>query len=158
MSYSKRQFIEMAFEEIGFGYPYSIHPDQMESALKKLYAMMAQWNAKGLRLGYPIPSSPENSDIADDTNVPDTANEAIYLNLAIRIAPSFGKQVSIETKQFAKQSYNVLLALSAMPKEVQITGLPKGAGHKPYRLGRSEFLSPPADTLLVGQDGELDFN
>lgn len=158
MSYTKRQFIELAFDEIGLGYPYSINSDQYEPALKKLDAMMAQWNAKGIRVGYPIPSSPENSDIADETNVPDSANAAIYLNLAIRIAPSFGKQLSIETKQYAKQSYNTLLSITTMPQERQITGLPKGAGNKPYRLGGSDFMPPPTDPLLAGQDGELDFN
>jgi len=74
MGYSKRQFVTAAFEEIGLAsYVFDLNPEQMESALRRLDAMMADWNAKGIRLGYPLPSSPQNSDLDEQTNVPDSA-------------------------------------------------------------------------------------
>jgi len=64
MGYSKRQFVEAAFEEVGLAaYVFDLQPQQLESALRRLDAMMAEWNAKGIRLGYPLPGSPQNSDI-----------------------------------------------------------------------------------------------
>ncbi|OYW93885.1 MAG: hypothetical protein B7Z23_04325, partial [Pseudomonadales bacterium 32-61-5] len=88
MGYSKRQFISAAFEEVGLAsYVFDLQPQQIESALRRLDAMMAEWNAKGIRLGYPLPNSPESSDLSAESQVPDSANEAIITNLAIRIAP-----------------------------------------------------------------------
>ena len=56
MGYKKRQFISAAFEEIGLAsYVFDLQPEQLQSALRRLDAMMADWNAKGIRLGYPAP-------------------------------------------------------------------------------------------------------
>lgn len=158
MSWSKRQFVAQAFEELGLAdYVFDLSADQLESARRRLDAMMATWNAKGIRLGYPIPGSPEDGDIDDETTVPDAANEAIYTNLAIRLAPSFGKTVSVDTKSTAKTAYDNLLSLAAMPMEMQLPStMPLGAGNKPFVSGQP-FVSPPVDPLLVGHDGELEF-
>lgn len=103
MGYSKLQFVQAAFEEIGLAaYVFDLQPQQIESALRRLDAMMADWNGKGIRLAYPIPSSPENSNINAETGVPDSANEAIITNLAIRLAPSYGKQVMPQTQTVAR--------------------------------------------------------
>jgi hypothetical protein len=52
MSYSKRQFVEAAFEEIGLAsYVFDLQPEQIDSACRRLDTMMAQWNAVGIRLG-----------------------------------------------------------------------------------------------------------
>ena len=157
MSWTKREFVNQAFEEIGFAYGYDLDPDQLQSALRKLDGMMAQWNGKGIRLGYPLSSSPSSTTLDQDSEVPDYANEAIYLNLALRIAPGFGKMPSRELKQFAKQAYNALLSRSTMPNERQITNLPKGAGNKPWRLTDDPFLEDATDPLTTGPDGELEF-
>jgi hypothetical protein len=56
MSYTKRQFVTAAFEEIGLAsYVFDLTNDELTSACKRLDAMMADWNAKGIRLSYPIP-------------------------------------------------------------------------------------------------------
>ena len=159
MSYTKRQFITAAFEEVGLAsYVFDLQPEQLQSALRKLDAMMAMWNAKGLRLGYPIPSSPENSDLDEETGVSDDANEAIALGLGIRLAPSFGKIPMPETKQFANYAYKTLLARQSQPLERQITGLPKGAGHKSWRVDDSPFLRDADESpLQIEEGGNLDF-
>ena len=57
MSWTKRQFINAALEEIGLAsYVFDIQPEELESALRRLDAMMADWNAKGIRIGYPLSS------------------------------------------------------------------------------------------------------
>lgn len=159
MGWTKRQFVTQAFEEIGLAsYVFDLTPEQLQSALRRLDSMMASWNAKGIRLGYPIPSSPQNGDLDEETGVPDSANEAIYLNLATRIAPGFGKTVAVETKASAKAAYDTLLSRAAMPPEQQLPGMmPAGAGNKPWRTD-DPFLRHPVDPLLAGGDGPIEFN
>jgi hypothetical protein len=160
MGWTKRQMIEQAFDEIGLAsYAFDLTPEQMQSAIRRLDTMMAAWNALGIRLGYPLPSSPQDSELDEQTNVPDSANEAIYTNLAIKLAPSYGKQVMPDTKATAKESYNTLLSLAAMPKEQQMPGtMPAGAGNKPWRLDDNPFLRSPVDQVLAGGDGPIDYN
>ena len=160
MGYSKRQFVAAAFEEIGLAsYAFDLQPQQFESALRRLDAMMASWNALGIRLGYPLPSSPQFSDIDAQSEVPDSANEAIITNLAVKIAPGYGKQVMPDTKATAKETYNTLLSRAAAPLEQQLPGtMPSGAGNKPWRVYDDPFLRPPVDPVLAGQDGPSEFN
>jgi hypothetical protein len=160
MGYSKRQFVAAAFEEIGLAsYAFDLQPQQFESALRRLDAMMASWNALGIRLGYPLPSSPQFSDIDAESEVPDSANEAIITNLAVKIAPGYGKQVMPDTKATAKETYNTLLSRAAAPLEQQLPGtMPSGAGNKPWRVYDDPFLRPPVDPVLAGQDGPIEFN
>jgi hypothetical protein len=160
MGYSKRQFVAAAFEEIGLAsYAFDLQPQQFESALRRLDAMMASWNALGIRLGYPLPSSPQFSDLDAESEVPDSANEAIITNLAIKLAPGYGKQVMPETKAKAKETYNTLLSRAAVPMEQQLPStMPSGAGNKPWRVYDDPFLRPPVDPVLAGQDGPIQFN
>ena len=133
MSYTKRQFIDAAFEEIGLAsYTFDLQPEQIQSALKRLDAMIASWNGRGIRIAYPLPSSPDDSDIDAATDVPDMANEAVITNLAVRLAPSFGRRVMPETLKTAKEAYNTMLMKLAFPAEQQMPGtMPAGAGNKP---------------------------
>lgn len=160
MGYSKLQFVQAAFEEIGLAaYVFDLQPQQIESALRRLDAMMADWNGKGIRLAYPIPSSPENSDINAETGVPDSANEAIITNLAIRLAPSYGKQVMPQTQTVARNAYQTLLSRATTPAEQQMPGtMPAGAGNKPWRLYDDPFLRRPEEGVLAGQDGDIEYN
>lgn len=158
MGYSKRQYVEAAFEEIGMAnYVFDLQPEQLESAMRRLDAMMAEWNAKGIRLGYPMPSSPQQSDLDEQTYVPDSANQAIITNLAMRIAPSYGKQVMAGTMATAKSSYNTILSKATFPTEKQFPDtLPSGAGNKPWMY--DVFLPGPEEQVLVGQDGPIELN
>ena len=160
MGWTKRQFIEQAFDEIGLAsYSFDLTPEQVQSALRRLDTMMAAWNALGIRLGYPLPSSPQDSDLDEQTNVPDSSNEAIYTNLGIKLAPSYGKQVMDDTKTTAKESYNTLLSRAAMPMEQQLPStMPAGSGNKPWRVYDNPFVRPPVDPLLAGGDGQIEFN
>jgi hypothetical protein len=159
MSYTKRQYVIAAFEEIGLAsYVFDLTNNELLSACKRLDAMMAQWNAKGIRLGYPLPSSPDSTSLDADTEVPDAANEAIILNLGIRIAPGYGKSVSPDTKISAKAAYTTLLGWTAQPtpeKQFPRT-LPTGAGQKAWRYDQDPFMPIPVDPLTTGGDGVLD--
>lgn len=159
MGWTKRQFVEAAFEELGLAsYVYDLQPQQLESAMRRMDAMLAEWNGKGIRIGYPIPLNPQSSSLNEQTLCPDSANEAIITNLAIKIAPSYGKQVMPETKFTAKMAYNTLLSRATTPYEMQFpNSMPAGAGKKTWRTYNNPFLVTPTDPLEAGQDGPFDF-
>lgn len=158
MSWTKRQFVEAAFEEVGYAaYSFDLQSEQLTTGLKRLDAMMATWNNKGIRIGYPLVSDPASSSLDTATDVPDSANEAIYTNLAIKIAPVIGKTVSRETKRNAKSSLNALFAQSAKPNAMQMpTNMPAGAGNKKWSYDQP-YVTPPEDDLEAGPDATIDF-
>lgn len=154
MSYTKSELVHAALNEIGISdYDYDIGPEQTESALQSLDRMMGSWNGRGIRLGYPLPSSAKNSELEDDSNIPDSAWEATVTNLALRLAPSYGKTVSIDTRIIAKSSLNTLWSISAKPTAMQLNTLPKGAG---YKAIQNAFSTGPVDKLTNNEDSELD--
>jgi hypothetical protein len=157
MSYTIRQFVESALEEIGMAaYVFDAAPDQLLSAAKRLNSMLAEWNARGIRLGATLYSNPADIDLDADSNVPDNANEAIITNLALRIAPMYGKSPMPATALNAKRAYDVMLLRFAQPVEMQLGEIPSGAGNKPWRW--FDPYTPEAEpTLTDGTDSPLEF-
>ena len=159
MAYTKRDIVEQAFDEIGLAsYVFDLQPQQLNSALRRLDMMMMTWNGKGIRIGYPLPSSPNDSDLNDELNITDFSFEAMYLNLAIRISGGFGKTVSPDTRINAKRAYNQLLSHSTLPIEMQLGNetVPAGAGNKGWRYYNNPFLQAPQNRITAGSDSLLD--
>lgn len=149
MSYTKGELADMALEEIGIAsYEFDITVEQRQSVIRRLDAMMAEWSSRGILLAYPI-SKEEDSLPDDDSLVPDWTWEAIATNLAIRIAPSYGKTVSPETKTTAKRGYTTICRVFSKPKEMQFGSIPKGAGYKsidqPYTPAAVNHTLEPID-------------
>lgn len=150
--WTKQQLIELALGEIGLGTAFNVGPDELEDALKRLDSMMATWNGKGIRLGYALPSTPDASELDQDSGLADTAHEAVFMNLAVRLAGGFGKTLSQDTRNTARDAYEGLLAVAAYPPQQQLPNtLPRGAGNKPWR-GQSPYMPTPTDPLLAGDD------
>jgi hypothetical protein len=75
--------------------------------------------------------APGNSNIDAPIETSLTNNEALVLNLAVRLAPAYGKVVLPDTKATAKTLYDQLLIEAAAPYEQQFPRtLPLGAGFK----------------------------
>ncbi len=160
MAWTKLDLIGSAFEEIGLaGYEYDLTPDEQASALRRLDALMATWNGMGIRIGYALPSAPGTSDINDQSGITDNAYEAVYTALAIRLAPTFGKAVSNETRIAAKRAYDALLArVMSDPPRVQLPAtMPAGAGNRRFRGTIRPFLTPPTQEVAAGPDGNMEF-
>jgi hypothetical protein len=133
MSWTKRQIVEKAFEEIGMAaYVFDLQPEQVESARRTMDAMVASWSSKNIQIGYPLPTEIDSSDLDQNTNVPDYALEALYLNLAKRLASNFGKVFVPEKAALAKEGLDNLLrvALAKPPQMKYACSLPRGAGNK----------------------------
>ena len=159
MSWTKRQLVEQAFEEIGYAsYTYDLQPEQLQAGLRNLEAMMGTWNGLGIRLGYPLTQNPDASELDVNSNIPDSAVEAVYANLAVRIAPKVGKTTSVELNRAARSGYKVLLSRATLPQEQQLPStMPAGAGNKPWRQD-NPFLPGPQDQIDAGSDGPIEFN
>jgi hypothetical protein len=155
--YTKRQVIEQAFEEIGLAsYIFDLTAEQLQSALRRLDLMVASWQAMNIQIGYPLPSDPQNSDIDQQIQTSANNNEALVLNLAVRLAPSYGKSVSPDTKIAAKNLYNQLLIEAAMPYEQQfVKTLPLGAGYK--RTDQVFVNTPNLNPLVVEANDQMLF-
>jgi hypothetical protein len=155
MGWTKREYILQAYEEIGLAaYVYDLTPEQQNSALRRLDAMMATWDANGINVGWMMPSTPDSSDIDFKTNVPDVANEAIYTNLAVRLSAAFGKVPSAELKLLAGSSYKTLLLFVTkdIPQRQMPDTMPCGAGNKPHAGFSNQFFSALDTPLAVGND------
>jgi hypothetical protein len=132
--WTKLNIITAAFNELGFAnYLYDIDPAQLNRVLLQLDGLMGTWAAMGINIGYPLPTSPSGSDINQFSNLPAPAVEAVYMNLAKRIAPSFGKTLAPDAIVNARDSFTaMLLNLSVIPDKQYPGTLQAGAGNKPF--------------------------
>ena len=160
MGWTKGDFVTAALEEIGYAaYIYDLMPEQAESVMRALDAMMADWNSQGIYCGYPMPGSINSSNLSTPTNVQDAAYRAIYKNLAIEICPRFGKTASQDLIISAKRGYNALLNNVSHPIERQFPcNVPAGAGNKPWRNANYQYLPTPHENLSDGDKANLDLD
>lgn len=158
--WTKRELVTQAFEEAGLAsYVFDLTPEQLQSAMRRMDSMLATWASKGIQLGYAMATGPDTGDLDQPSGLQAVANEAVYLNLALRIAPSFGKAVAAGTAVAAKEAYDALTIAAAQPQPVQMPrNMPLGAGFKRQHDYRGAFVTPP-DTapIQIGQGGNLDF-
>ena len=88
MAWTKLDIIRQAYSEIGkASYEFDLNPEDLQSALRQLDAMMATWGAtQGIRIGFAGGEGFGDLDVSAD--VPLWSVEALYYNLALRLAPS----------------------------------------------------------------------
>lgn len=153
MGWTKRQLVAQAFEEVGLAaYAFDIAPEQQQSAVRRLDALMASWEARGLHLGYRQSSSVSDGDLDEDSGIPDKALQAVYLALGISLAPGFGKTVAPETKAAAKQSLDALMIEPVIEQQLP-GGVPLGAGNRRGAFGR-KYTPEPDRSPLRNDPGE----
>jgi len=157
MAKTKGEVVKTALTLIGIAdYEFDIIPEELATGVDFLNLMMSLWSNKSLKVPYNF-----DGDAEDSSGLPDIAIEAVAANLAIRLAPSYGKQVPMEVRTLAKQGLNALFSESAKPLEMQLDTIPSGAGHK--FLETSRFFTPTnkypweLETLDDFSGGEPDF-
>ena len=144
---TKREIIDEAFEELGLGGQFNVTPQEQQRALRRLESMVAQWQAKGMVATYVLPVPPAESALDDEAGLTRAETLALQLNLAIALAPSFGKMLPIETKTAAKAAYEDLLRVAVSPPQQALrAGLPLGAGNKTWRGYVNFTLDAAPDT------------
>ena len=154
MAWTKLQLVEAALEEIGLAsHAFDVSPDLKESVRHRMDAMVAEWMERGLQLSYDL-----NAGLNDESGIALSHNSAVYLNLAIRVAPGIGKIPAPETKSAAAQTMDSLWIQAAQPQQRQMPAdMPRGEGQKPWRtVYRPYFPVPDVSPVRAVQDDNLD--
>ncbi len=117
----KRAFAAMGIPD----YVVETTAEEQADAADTLDGMMAEWEGEGIDLGYTATDGEPQPDV--DMTTPSYADSAIVYNLAMRLAPSFGKQLLPSVKGEAKRGYGLVVAktmtLKAMPgNRVPVSG------------------------------------
>lgn len=155
--WTKAQIIEQAYSVLGLGnYAFDTSAEERQNAVRMLDSMMATWDADGIRVSYHKGAS--EADLGADSGLPDWANEAVYMNLAIRLGQSLGKQIHPSTYANAKSSLGTIQRRTTyIPQRTpNWHNMPAGAGNRRHGW-QSPFLSPEPEVLEVGPDGPLEF-
>lgn len=157
MSWTKRQFIERAFAEIGLGKrSYTITPEDFEDALAVFDSMVLNWQARfGFGVGWPVSDNPDDNNIDQDTSVPLPLTQCVWANGAKAIANGLGRTVMPDTNDAAKGGYENMVAFFNKPKGKPLPkGIPYGGGNRQW--GRYRIFSPtpietdPHDNIIEG--------
>lgn len=156
MGWTKKQLITEAYNSIGLAdYVFDISPEDLQSACRKMDSMIASWEGKGVHIGYSSSDTPQSADTNADSGVPSFATSAVYLNLAMVLAPAFRIPIPVTLYGMARSAYlDCISAAMEPPKQCQMPStLPRGAGQKnpeyPYMSPPTEYITttPGGDTL-----------
>lgn len=141
---TKRALIESALGELGLAqYVFDISPDRLQSALATFNRMAAHWDGKKIRTGWNF-----GDDIDAQAGIPDTLEECFVLNGALRIAPSFGKVPSADTRTNARNAFNgMVLSQRNIPEVPYPSSMPVGTGNRGGASGPQYF---PSTTEVPG--------
>ena len=125
----KRTLIDLAYEDCGLaGYEFERTADEVQSALRKLNALMAEWPWSGL--GYVLPHHGEG-DAAEPSGVDPAFSQAVAMQLALRLASAMGKSLSPEQRAAMSRSRHLAMSsLAGIPAVALQPGTPRGQGNR----------------------------
>lgn len=89
-------------------------PGDVEIALDEMECMLAEWDLVNVCLGYQFEDEPEPNS---ESGLQRGYENAVQVNLAIRMAPEFAKQIPAELMMQASQSYSKISSAVAVVKE-----------------------------------------
>lgn len=153
MAWTKQQLIDEALAELALqGFVFDLTPQERQTGLLRLNSMLATWEQRGIYLSFNF-----DGELADDAGIPDGAAEPVFQNLAVRLASSYGKAVTQETRRQAREGFSLLLRAAAMPAQQQLPGtLPRGAGNRLFtQIGRPFFPQPQDTQISVTEGGDV---
>lgn len=148
----KADLLDMIFEELGrASYDFDRTPDEDVSALRKVDALMAEWQAQGCNLNYNFPTSFGRGLPSDLVGVPDAALNTIAAHAAFRIAPGIGKTMSAESRKAMADGKAFLFAETAKIPAMDFPhSTAKGIGNKPWGVWFPFFpTNEPQDLSLL---------
>lgn len=127
MAWTVRKIVEKAYGELGFAsYAMDLQPEQLEAGRDALDAMVAEWASMGVDCEHVVGTA-----LDADSATPDKWLQPLYANLAMRIAPSLGKEPSIITRQAATRGYQAIAAgnVTIPSRAPNSNATPLGAGN-----------------------------
>jgi len=159
MSWTKRALIIQAYEDAAMAsYIFDLTPEDFQSALRKLDAMMAMWALKGVSLGYAASLGPDDGDLDQESGIPTSAVFAVTTNLGKSVANAHGKQPPPQLLIDAKEGYEALCLPSFVPQIPHPSTMPRGAGNRRWGYGSGYgrfFQDGNSGPVQNTPDGEL---
>lgn len=133
---TKRQIVDMAYEECALaGYEFDVTPEELQSALRRLDGLMAEWKATGIDIGYNAPAAFGGGDLSDWSGVPDWAANVSSMYLALRIAPRMNKGMGAEARRALASGMVALRAKTQVVPEMALKPwTPYGVANKSWDL------------------------
>lgn len=151
MSYTKRKIVQSALTELGLGnYAFDLSVDQLDEALTRLSTMMAEWKGRGIDLGYTFA---DDNEANDEVGIPDWSRDAVITNLAIRLAPAYGKSLNMATLTTARQTWNTVLTRTTKHPQRRLSEFLSGAGSK----SSTPFTGPVYSDTIENPETSVDF-
>lgn len=128
---------------------YNIVDEELDICINTLIDLMTAWDAAGRALGFAKPTSGTS-----DIRTPDWAGKAIKTNLAIDLAPKFGKQIHPALPKIAKDALQELDSFLIVYRDILLPEtLPKGAGNHTLYYNRDQFFRDPTRNDLEAAGG-----
>lgn len=93
----------------------TIAAERTAASLEALNAMLTRWEADGVALGFSALSAATAT-----MPIPAEADEAVAYNLAVMIAPEYGKVAPPDVQAIAANGYNALLRDVIKPEPVRL--------------------------------------
>lgn len=149
---TKADLLDLMFEECGrAGYEFDRSPGEDASALRRLDAMMAEWQARGITIGYNFPTTFGQGQPTDKAGIPDAAINTVAAWAAFRIAPGMGKTISAETRKAMADGLAFLRAETAtIPEMLLPKSTARGIGWKPWAIWRPFETDDWVDGVTLG--------
>lgn len=132
-STTKRMLVEQMFAECGInGWELDIDPDEKDSALTRLDALMWELIGRGIDLGYNFPTAVGQGSLNDELGCGDQAFFGLAVLGAQRLCPTMGKTQSAESKMALNAAMKAVrsAAVTMVPTMTLASGTPLGAGNQ----------------------------
>ena len=132
----KADLIQGAYEQLRiWGVTRIPSPTETVLALKRLNGLLLHWENQNIYLGWNVGADNPN----DESGLPDWAQEAVFTNLALKLAPTFGKMATPDMKSEASETYNAI-CLSCYANMEYPDTMPVGAGNQRYGYSSRRFF------------------
>lgn len=159
MATTKSDIVASALNKLAVtGFDYEIDPEELKTGVAMLEYLMADWDARGIKIGYRFSPDPETANISDPCGLPDIAFRAVTYQLAIDLADTYGKQVTQSIAAGASSAMTSLLSATQFIPEVQYPNrMPRGSGNT-VRYNRRDRFYRKSVTLDADNAGPIDTN
>lgn len=136
---TKGTLVIRALGKIGIAsYVFDTEAEEDVSALRQLDSMASRWQGKLEPFGYIQPASNGSSLPSDTAGIDEADIDAFVYNLAVALAPDYGKTHSGTVLRNAADSRSEMFTKYARQVEYQLGRTPVGAGN------RNRIFFPPA--------------
>ena len=126
-------------------------PEDTQLGLQTLEAMLLAWTNKGLNLSWKKSEDFVDPDPQKDSGISDANYEAIYVNLAVKLAPAFGKAPT-QLNTYANELYAGLFDV-VLPTQQNNEYMPLGSGNR--RGYYTPIYQESSEPIDVENDGNI---